>query len=97
MTEYIDSQVKTDLQIKVIGAKLWLRKRMKRLILLYVIGFVWWFIVGGLLHTSSVNNFLVSIAPLFLVIFNMVWTMIQAANIYLDKYKEAQKNNDATV
>jgi len=91
MVEYTDSQ------IKVIGAKLWLKKRMKRLLILYAIGVVWWFIVGGLLHTSSVNNFLVSIAPLVLIIFNMVWTMIQAANIYLDKYKEAQKNNDATV
>lgn len=75
----------TESQIKSIGSQRWLKRKGKRILLLLALGIAWIFAVNFFMPKPSI---IVLIAPLVLVVINVVWGYIQARNVFYRKVKE---------
>lgn len=75
----------TEAQIKSIGSQRWLKRRGKRILLLLALTIGWIFLVRVFMAKPSI---IVLIAPLVLVVINVVWGYIQARNVFYRKVKE---------
>jgi hypothetical protein len=75
----------TESQIKAIGGKRFIKKRYKRIFLLYVLSLAWIPLVYWLMAKPA---FIIIYAPVFIVTLNVVWGYIQSRNLFYAKVKK---------
>lgn len=71
-------------QIKSIGGNRFLKKRAKRITILYILSFAWIPLVYTMINKPSI---LIVIAPLALVTINLVMGYMQSRKLYYNKIK----------
>jgi putative flippase GtrA len=72
-------------QIKSIGGKRFLKKRIKRILLLLVLCVGWIFLVKAMMNKPSP---VITFAPLALIVINIVWGYVQSRNLFYEKVKK---------
>jgi peptidoglycan/LPS O-acetylase OafA/YrhL len=75
----------TESQIKAIGGKRFIKKRYKRIFLLYVLCLGWIPLVYWLVNEPQ---WLILYAPITLITLNVIWGYIQSRNIFYEKIKK---------
>jgi putative flippase GtrA len=72
-------------QIKNIGGQRFLKKRAKRIGLLLLLSIGWIFLVNWLMQKPSI---IIMVAPIALVVINIVWGYFQSRNLLWERYKK---------
>lgn len=75
----------TKSQVKAIGGKRFIRKRGKRILILYALTIAWIPLVYWLITSPRIW---IVLAPIGLVTLNVVWSLIQSRNLFYDKVKK---------
>lgn len=77
--------MKSEAEIKAIGGQRFLKKRIKRILLLLVLCVGWIFLVKAMMNQPSP---VILYAPLVLIVINIVWGYIQSRNLFYEKVKK---------
>ena len=71
-------------QIKAEGGRRFLKKRVRRIVLLYALSIAW---IPLVYYLANSPRWWVVSAPLIIVTFNVVWTWNQSRNLFYHKVK----------